>query len=245
MFGLDPKTKQDLIEKLQKSRMSFGFNKSGVRNRLMMSIDQHQTVVSEIKHNHGFRFVLGSALAVVLMTIGTFAYADSTMPGDKLYFLDQFQEKLALKFPRSAESKVQLQAEILDERVKELGEIPKVEDLTDELRLKAVEESKKSLIDAIDRTSELKQNVNLKNRSKSDLNKLLIDLEKIAEKQESEVNHIRERSLDQETKLELEKNLEDIKKARMRARLESESQKIEGEKIERKENGLEKFLNDD
>ena len=100
-----------IVKMIRKSgTQNFKFEKEKTKLHLMQSIIH--TPMKEKKQEESRpwfvlpKLKLGIALASVLILLtGTFAYADSAKPGDKLFGLDKLQERMVLKLPLPAEKK--------------------------------------------------------------------------------------------------------------------------------------------
>jgi hypothetical protein len=156
------------------------------------------------------------------------AYADNAKPGDRFYFLDQWQEHLALKIPRSKEAEVRFRERMVTERLMELNELPVVNEVNQNVRLKAVERSQKNLEQAVDAASQIQENLRSKGKVEEadNVTRILNELEKLGEKQEKRVEEFKKNG-PQEDASKFDLNIEAIKKARLKARGETNNNPLE------------------
>lgn len=218
------KSEQDkkLEQMLRQLDARFEYDKQGVKRRLLMNIE-HIHPNAALGKRLGFHYGIATSLTIVFIMVGTFTFADASKPGDSLYWLDKLQEQVLLKVPRSDESRAVFKTKIINERMKELNNIPHLES-HQAVQLKATEETQRNIIDAIEETSQAKQNYKLKGKhqSSSNMSKVLIELDSMGARQESEIKTLKDTAKDEETQKQLEIKLEAIKKARERARKEAE-----------------------
>lgn len=228
MFGLTPDEKK--IAQLLKQQGDFNFNKTGIKTRLLTSV--HNTRFREHaapkKFYQHWTIQFGTCLALVLLLVSGVSYANGAKPGDKLYFLDLFEEKIELTLPRTAASRTQLQSAILSERVEEIDEIKGDDAKSAALKIKTINSLQQNLIKAVDDAASTKARLEEKGKDKSvdKVNRVLNNLEKTAGQEERRWEQSKgSDSTDQEQR-DWEARLEEIKKAREKARLETESWKM-------------------
>jgi hypothetical protein len=229
MFGLNSDDKKRIQTLMQDSQSDFVFDKSGVKNRILSTIENahlNPKTFKTAKNVNVWRWntALASCLGMIVIFSATIVYADSSNPGDKLYFLDQLQERVVLKMPRSDQAKARLQERLVNERVNELNKIPTINHLDQTVRLKAIEESQQNLFNAVEETTRIRESLKLKGRDKAveNIDEVLLKLGQLAEKQEARVEEFKKHTENEEDVLKLEENLEAIKKAGLKARLESD-----------------------
>jgi hypothetical protein len=230
MFGLNSENKKKITELLRDSKSDFKFNQSGIKNRLLASVENihlHPKTFETVTKSNVRRWnaALASGLGVVVIFSATLAYADLSNPGDKLYFLDQLSERLELKMPRSGEAKARLQERLVNERVTELNKIPAINNTDQTVRLRAIEESQQNLFNAVEETTRIRESLRSKGRDKAvkNIDEVLSNLGQLAEKQEQRVEEFKKYTENENDVLKLEENLEAIKKAGLKARLESDN----------------------
>src|SRR3989344_4920983 len=108
------------IEKLfRKTNRDFPFNSSLVKFKLMARIKNNADLAGYDMPKLNFMpsraYASGFALAlVVAATTATLAYADGSKPGDQLFPLDRFQEKILLKLPLPVEKRSVMEARIVE-----------------------------------------------------------------------------------------------------------------------------------
>jgi hypothetical protein len=131
MIFFNSNKSNDLIKLLRASRQDFNFD----QKRVKLRIEEHlSSGPSPVKKSLPFvsisfpRFgVFNCAVGlatILLLATGTLAAASSARPGDKLFGLNKFREQLLLTLPFSPETRAQLQANIVVERLKALDDLP-------------------------------------------------------------------------------------------------------------------------
>src|SRR5258708_4734798 len=108
--------KSEHLKKLLKhSQSQFRFDQSGIKNRLLTSLD---TAKIELNHDHFivFRIVKYSVVPVCLFLFisASFAFASSSVPGDKLFFLNKLGEKIILNLPLSSQQNADIESKIVE-----------------------------------------------------------------------------------------------------------------------------------
>ncbi|MBI4049641.1 MAG: hypothetical protein HY395_02380 [Candidatus Doudnabacteria bacterium] len=214
------KAKNDkLINLLRQSKQSFRFDQNQIRFNLLNSLAS--TPKTEVRHPLNYQLAVALASVILFATLGTtFVFADAAKPGDKLYRLDQLEEQLLLKIPFNAETKAKIRAKIVAERAVELSEIKKLPD-RDQIKAEAVLRSKQSLDQAIEHINY--NHDRLKSQGKTEaadrLEKVLTELEQLAEEQEHRANELKAGMTNLELRKSVEENVEAIKKAKTEVRL--------------------------
>jgi hypothetical protein len=223
-----------LMRLFKQSRVGFNFDKTGVKNRLLSSIEEHQLSLAtrRVKEfnrrpflsRHRLATALGTAILVAAGSGAALSRADISTPGDKLHSFDQFQEELLLKLPLSRAQKASIHAGMVEERNRELNQILGVEDQNN-VKAQAVQESQILLNRAVDETRTAKED-SVRRGKKNDEQKfddVLNRLESLAAEQEQRVTDLRNIEKNELVQKELDNQLDSIKKARARAKLEPAS----------------------
>lgn len=221
--------KEETYALLNKAKGNFRFDKTGLRRRLLMSIEEHQLNTAEKKlrelthktfmrkHRLATGFTL--LLLVVVISGSTFVQANISKPGDKFHSFDQMGERLILKLPISEAQKAKLEANIVDERNRELDYIMNTATSNPTVKAEAVKESAANLSNAIERTTTLKENFESQGKQvqAETIQTVLTRLQNLAEEQEKKVQNLAEKEEDEELKKQLEDRLTEIKQARQKA----------------------------
>jgi hypothetical protein len=156
----------------------------------------------------------------------TFVIADAAKPGDGLYFLDQFEEELALKFPRSQTKQAEYQAKVVNEKVEELNELEATNPnpTIDSVKLKAAQRVQQDIINAVDQATKAKAGAGDNKKTQAQLDDVLSKLEKYAGDQEKELEKRRDESDKDGSRWndDYERQLEALKNARLKARAASD-----------------------
>jgi hypothetical protein len=225
------KNNDQLVRLLQKSRTGFDFDKKGVRVRLMSNIEEQQLTsaterVRELRRKsflsrHRLATALGSAILVAAGSGAALSRANISGPGDKLHSFDQFQEQALLKLPLPQSQKASIQAGMVAERNRELNYILEVED-QNHVKVQAVKESQAALNQAVEQARAAKENYAKRGKQSNELklNGILNRLEGLAQEQEDRVGKLREMEENELVQKELDNQIEEIKKARVRAHVE-------------------------
>jgi|GEM_PF-4454481 len=225
--------KVELARMLQGSKSDFKFNQKGVRNRLMMDIEEGQMAQAERRvreHARGsyFRRHKWATMAViVILVVGGsgvgLAQNNLSQPGDALYALDQFQEQALLKLPLPETQKAKIRADIVDERNRELDFVVGAA-AAPELQDQALDDSMSSLDRAVEaaRTSRQEYADQGKDDRAEKMAEVLHRLEALADQQEKRVQALREAQVDEAGKKRYEDRITEIRKFRMRARVEGD-----------------------
>jgi hypothetical protein len=230
MSIFNPKKNEKLLEILSKARIGFGFDQKGVRNRLLMSIEELQISTAERKIRElthksfmrRHRMATGFAL-LMLVVVGSgsaLAQADISNPGDRFHAMDQLGERLLLKLPLPDSQRAEMQADFVHERNKELDYLLQAPGLG-MVNTEAVKESQKSLHDAIEQARMMKEASEIKGKKEQTekMTKVLNRLEILANEQEEKVSGMLEKSQDEKVKKELMEQIQEIRKSKERAKL--------------------------
>ena len=216
-----------LQKQLKYTELDFKFDHQGVKNHLMQSIVEQKYSQAGSRAKFGMRrrvvsWAAGSLALVVFISSGTLAFADNSAPGDKLFFLDKFQEKIILSLPLPSEKRADVQAKIVTERMNELTELKKLENQSS-IKLRAVKESEESVTRAIESVTTVKTELEKRGKSKQaeQLDSVLNRLDDLAGKQETEISEIKKKLKEKGDVEKADKSLLEIKKARNKVRTNS------------------------
>lgn len=218
--------KEDIFQALIRSgRADFPFDREGVKNRLLQSIASAPRTAPKT-----FGWSLGRLLAplavgavsfgLILATTSAMTYASNTVPGDNMYFLNTFQEKLVLTLPLPQEQKSDMRFGFT---YKHLNEVSQVQDRSKDIQIKTLKQSRDFVTETIEQavTSEQSLRQQGKTRSAENVTKNLTSFEAVAEQHVKKLEQIREDiKTDSEIKKEIEEHLKEIKNARQKARQE-------------------------
>lgn len=223
------KQNKELIRLLRSSQQEFKFDKQKVKNNLLSEIQEQQlnTTADRVKNWSGsgtlnrHRFALGLAVALVFVTgIGaTLTQANSSKPGDRLYFLDTWQEKTLLKLPLLGDQKAKIQANIVEERNQELSELLENDNHAD-LKIETVRQVQLELSKTVDDVKKIQSEYskNGKKQKADNLDTVLDQLENIAGEQETKIEDLRKNQYDELKKDALDHDLEEVRKTKIRIR---------------------------
>ncbi|MEO8065482.1 MAG: hypothetical protein ABI643_01335 [Candidatus Doudnabacteria bacterium] len=223
------KSNQDLIEQLAKSRQDFQFDRFGIKNKLLMSLENSPE--EPVAHKFfTIRLIKYSAtFAGLLIFLSTaLSFASTAKPGDKLFPLNKLEEKMILNLPLSAEQKADLQVRIVSKRLEALKA---VENTTNNVRLQAkqletVKESDASIKQAVDSVSANKNALKGpgKTATEQKLDQVLNQIDDLAQKHEQRIQSLEDSASDKNIKQSLNQHLNEIKNSRHKAQNEIKSQ---------------------
>ena len=222
---LDEKLKQQL----RKSQTDFKLDQTGIKNHLMQSVEaykQKPAITLPVRSRFPF-WAHSLAIVVLFISSATLVFADSSKPGDSLFFLDKLQEKAVLTLPLPSEQKANIQANIVNERVHELQKL-KTTPNKNEVKARAIEESELSVTKALESITEVKTKLEDRGKTKQAerINKVLIKLDGLAEKNEEEIEDIRnnwKEAKQQEKNIErADRSLKEIQRARLKLNINSD-----------------------
>lgn len=221
-----------LIDLLKRSQQDFGFDQNKIKFSLINQINSSHLNIKQKKRfteivqarnifAHRLTYVFASLILFVALG-STFAFADGAVPGDKLFVIDQLQEKVMLNLPLPQETKAQIRTNIVAERAKELNKISNTAD-QDEVKVEAIETSEKSLTTAIEQISQNREQFKQRGNAKAvkNMDNILDRLEQLAEEQENKAGRIHENLKDKKLRDKVELKLHDIRKARLKAHRET------------------------
>jgi hypothetical protein len=225
-----------VIELLQRMKVDFKFDQKGIKTRLLSNIEEQlmSSTADKIKNynNKPFyarhKWAVGFSTIILLVIFGsgvTLAQADVAKPGDKLYGLDQWHEKMLLKIPLPASQKAKMYANIIDERNQELDYLLKVKN-HNRVKAEAVKTSQQSLNQAIEQVRSAGERLDERGKSRQAdrVQEVLIRLEGLAAEQEQRVESLKEIEDNQEIKSLLDEDLIEIKRARLRANITEDNE---------------------
>jgi len=214
-------SKKEIVEQLQKSRTDFTFDKGAVKSRLFNSIVNNVSDSRSGVSNRMFQFKFAVfSLAALLFISSTLAFANQSRPGDTLYFLDEWRERVYLSLPQPETSRVELQTAFAEERIKEISELYITGPVLNETQLKASENASQSLVNAINHAAATQLQLVNKGKDKSveKVTRSLERLDQLAESEERRLEEIAGNTTDRQIRTVFEKNLQAIKEARMNAK---------------------------
>ncbi|HEV8601414.1 MAG TPA: DUF5667 domain-containing protein [Patescibacteria group bacterium] len=225
---------ENLIKLLKQSEQDFKFDQKSIKLNLLTSINSHhlpekeKIKLREISIHRFSVYQYSAVFAVILFATGgaTFALANTAKPGDFLFPLDLLQEKMVLSLPLSEQKKAKLESNFVSERIVELKQLRQARG-SDTVKAAAVKESQKTLtsaVEAVTRSKDLLQ-ARGRNQQAQELDNVLDELETLAGEHEKNAGEIKDEVEEPGLKIEIENNLTDIKKARLKA-----GHKIRGEK---------------
>jgi len=224
---------EELIKELGKSHVDFEFDQVSAKKSLLSTIENIlPETESKLSKRKPFILQFGLTLAaVVLMVSGTFAAASKSLPGDKLFSVTKLKEKMLLILPFSPQSRAEIQASIVEDRLKALDQFPLVEDTgaikpntvqLEARKLETLKEASESLHQAVDniqkKRNEFEENGQIKQAEK--LDDVLLNISEQSEKREKVIKEIEEKLEKENERLKekAQERLEDLKKARNKAR---------------------------
>jgi hypothetical protein len=226
MFGFNSDKDNKFIKPLLQG-MDFKFDQAGIKNRLLTSMTYSQSSSSFVQKKFLYKRVslTFGTVALILFFSSTCVYADHTKPGDKLYFLDQFQEQVGLRLSRTAAEKAKLKSKIINERLQEISEFKNNDPSTQSLRLESIEKTQANIIQTVDETAAIKQRLTSTGHKNStnQVDQVLNQLEELAGRQQLQMEQVKSEIDDDAINLKIENNILEIKKARNKARVEAET----------------------
>jgi hypothetical protein len=218
------KPHNDLIKLLKQSKQNFQFDQGQVKNRLLYTLGDAPIKTTKLRF-FSFRLVKYSvSLAVLLVFLSaTFAFASNAKPGEKLFALNKFGEKVMLSLPLSVQQKAQLQARIVTKRLEALTALKNKPDPNLETqKLETVKESDESIQQAIDTISTNKEKFEGMGQTQTaeKLNQVLNQLEKLSKRHEEQIRALEAGIPNSDIRHAMHQHLLEIKTARHKARLE-------------------------
>lgn len=239
LFDFNKKDEQT-IKLLKDSRLNFSFDKEATKGRLLNQIahgEPEQSLV--LPRRRVLSYSLSFAMiAVLIAASSTIAYANSSGPGDKLFFLDKLSEKAVIALPMPAPAKAKIEAGVAEERLNELDAIAEKIEKQDAkqalVKTKAIEESQAALTQAIDNISEAQDKLDSKGNTEASkkLNSVLVKLESLADKNKETAEKIKTRLTNEDEKGKLESRIEKIRTAKKKIIDRTERKRIKNLQIE-------------
>jgi hypothetical protein len=224
---------EKLIKTLAKAKVNFQFDQYGGKERLLTTISTvRQEKTQPTASRTIFRFSLGTA-AVLIIFSGTLVASADSQPGDMLFGLNKFREKTILLLPLSVESNAEIQAKIVESRMKALDNIPVVEPTREQeaqsmtpntRKVQTLTEAGKSLDQAVTNIQKTREMLEEQGRLEQaeKLEQVLLDIIKLSEQREDIIQKI-ETDLEKEAEALREltrQSLTELNKARTKARLQ-------------------------
>jgi hypothetical protein len=210
-----------------KSEPGFKYDKTNVKQRLMMSVKHASQGEAEETFSWKTMPNWGVVLAALVIMLGsaTFAYADQARPGDILFPVNKLNDKIILNLPFSAQTKARIQAQIVSKRLDALDQVTKDDSsrpdnsLNRSKKLETIKESRISLTTAIQKVTEAKKMLedNGNTTGAEALRQTLTHLEELAGQQEEKIQYLEEHAIDKADKKEIGQHLSEIKKERKKA----------------------------
>jgi hypothetical protein len=204
------------------SKPGFLFDSKKNNARLMASIASVELAPAS---GRGFRAILKPATATLVLAImitSTLAYANTSTPGDLLYFLDIVQEDVLLTMPLPNESRAAIKTKIAEERSQELSHLKEQNgSVPIEVQITTAEKAQRILTEAVEDASRVKQQSEQRGKDKTvkNMDKVMARLQQAALEQETALEKIRSAQTNKPSAQNMERlklNLEQIKTARER-----------------------------
>ena len=218
--------KEDRVaELLGLAKQNFKFDQAENKTRLFAALDTQpkMQVETAAQSSYRFNFNLAAGFAVALVGISvTFLSAQGAVPGDKLFAVNKFRESLVLALPLSVQNRVNIVAEITNERFQALDQISIQTVTAAELaqkRLETIEESRVSFNQAVDVISsqiEVLENRGL-NHEVQGLYTALDNLERAAKRREQTIRDLETKAEDERERIRIQENRKLFEKARLKA----------------------------
>lgn len=232
---------EDPVEKLLKQSgeaLDFNLDQENGKLRLIQTI-QNQSQLTKTRHINPF--ILRSSLAlatIVLFVGGTFAAASKSIPGDMLFSVNKFKEKILLSLPLSPANHAEIQASIVEDRLKALDILPLAETppvlKIQERQLETLKEARTSLNQAMDNIQKTRDFLieEGKMEQAEKLDEVLFNISEISERREEKIlefehqmeTHTREELEPDEKQERIREQLSELQKAREKARLQNRNE---------------------
>ncbi|MBX4186967.1 MAG: hypothetical protein KW802_01755 [Candidatus Doudnabacteria bacterium] len=212
-FKLSPKDKA-LANLLKRSAGDFNFDETSAKFRLLASINRLDQKPAPSFHITRVMWYSTAFAALVITASTTFAFASNALPGDKLFALNKFGEKVILTLPLPVEQKAKVQEYIVTNRLEALDKV-------DTEDLETVKESDESLMTAVDAITQNKTRLESMGKTKQaeTLEKVLDQLQTKVENKENTIKEIEKRAKDEPTREKIREHLKKIEDSKQKARL--------------------------
>jgi hypothetical protein len=218
MFGFNSKNRK-IENLLRESRTDFGFDSRELKSRIMMAVNVRHLSKDDVKRltwrpSTWPRYALGTSLAmlVVVATSGLAFAANESKPGEVLFPVQKFQNKVVLSLPLSTATKAEISTNIVAKRIKELDEIQKNPSKSSKVTVE-IREAEESIAKAASFVPE--------NESEdTNVEDLAHKLDDLSTQHQQTLQNLSAQTEDTELKATIEKSVQDITatKARLRAR---------------------------
>jgi hypothetical protein len=213
-----------VISLLASAKTDFIFDQKGTKEKLFSKLKHSPQIPkrSSLVSNNIFLFRCGIAFAAIILFIGTTTYVSAdSRPGDKLFSLNKLREKILVSLPFNAEHKAEVQASIVEDRLKALDEVPVEVPLKIEARsLETIKETEQTLNQALENIT--RAQVKAQDQGKTEkVEKLQGILDRIGEqleKREQTIEKIEQQARNYETRKEqIQEELRNLRRARQKA----------------------------
>lgn len=216
----------DLKKRLAASRQEFKFDQEAIKSRLLYSLNDAPMKAPD-KTLVSFRALkYSTVLASVLILIsGTFALASQAQPGDRLFALNKWSEKLVLALPLSMDQKAAMETRIVNKRLQALEAVKlnspaTISPQTETRQLETIKESDEAVQNALESVASNKKLLETQGQTANAqrLEKVLNELDNLAAQHEKQIQGLEQSALDDEARQTIQLHLIEIKNARTKAR---------------------------
>lgn len=231
MKFFDSQPDDKLVYLLKQSRLDFKLDQKTTKARLLCAIAQGDIdgPIQPVQTRHGliFKFEVGLA-GIVVVVSATFATAATSLPGDKLFAVNKLREKIILSLPLSAQTKAQIQTQIVEARFKALDvetsekSATATSPTTNHRRLETIKESEESLNQAVNAISANQQDFEKTGNQQQaqKFNQTLSHLAQMASTREQTIQTLANQSSDTVERAEITSHLDHFRSARQKAEIQ-------------------------
>jgi hypothetical protein len=227
MKFFDSPTNDKLTRLLKQSQLDFKLDQATAKTRLLQAIARGD--LESIQPARMWRSLIVksgvSLVGVVLVISGTFATAAGAQPGDKLFAVNKLREQLILSLPLSAQTRAQVETNIVEARFKALDTIPDPAEAETKTvnnhRLETIKESQESLNRAVEAISAKQADFQEQGdvEQAENLDRVLTNLAQMASSREQTIKNLSEQTSDETERAEIKVQLDKFRSSRHKAEI--------------------------
>jgi hypothetical protein len=187
-------TEEKMKNLLKAAQQDFRFDQDTVKNRLMPVLDRIEILPYRrtLLTAKSLAYSMSGAVFVVFVS-GTFAFASTSKPGDKLFVVNKWRENIILHLPLSVDQKTRFETGIVNNRLRALQTVNvQMPQAQENKKLDTIKESDESLHNAIELVSANKHSLEAEGQTEQaeKMDQALTQLDNLAQQHEQQIQII-------------------------------------------------------
>jgi hypothetical protein len=212
----------DLKKRLKLSAQDFKFGQRNLKSHLLQSLELQKPLPELAKAtSHRMLKIVTTTSGVVILLSGTFAFASTSNPGDKLFGLNKFGERIILSLPFSATQKANIETGIVERRFKALDNLNQPTNT-----VATIKESDEALSEAVATITLNRENFLQQGNTQqaNQMGLILNKLDSLAKQREQRIQNLEDGMENENDRAEIQRHLIQFQNTRKQAEMEIEVQ---------------------